>query len=266
MLSFDYIKTDSLDAATMLLRERENATPIAGGMTLLPTIRQGLADPSLLVDVSAIPGLDTIEIDDTGINVGAMARHADVASSAVLQASLPALAGLAAGIGDPQVRNCGTVGGSIANADPAADYPAAVLALDAAIRTTERTIAADEFFTGLFETALHPNELIAAIRFSRPRRAAYTKFAAAASGYAIVGVFVAEFAGGVRVAVTGAGPNVFRLSEAEAALACDFRPDSVLDIYPDAAGLNTDIHAEAAYRAHLTNVMLRRAVKAAVAA
>lgn len=265
MQSLDFLRPQSLAAAATLLREQPDATALAGGMTLLPTMKQRLASPSALVDLGAIGGLDGITVEPSSVTIGALARHGDVAESAELARALPALAALAGGIGDPQVRNRGTLGGSLANADPAADYPAAVLALDTTIRTTEREIAADDFFRGLFETALEPGELIEAVRFARPRRAAYAKFANPASGYAVVGVFVADFPGGVRVAVTGAGPSVFRLASAEAALAAEFSPKAVVDIAVDPGTLNADIHAEAAYRAHLVGVMLRRAVAAALA-
>lgn len=265
MPSLDYVRPSSLEAAMATLRAHPDASVLAGGMTLLPTIKQRLASPTMLIDLNGIAALDTVTVEESHVEIGALARHADVAGSAALAEALPALAELAGGIGDPQVRNRGTIGGALANADPAADYPAAVLALNATIRTTERTLAADEFFTGLFETALEPGELIASVRFARPRRAAYAKFANPASGYAVVGVFVAAFAGGVRVAVTGAGPCVFRLTEAESRLAADFSPEAVVDITLDPADLNADIHAEAAYRAHLVGVMLRRAVRAASA-
>lgn len=265
MQRFDYVRPASLEAAAAVLRETPEAAALAGGMTLLPTLKHRLASPPVLVDIWHLEGHGDIAVEDTAVTIGALARHADVAASPALATALPALAALAGGIGDPQVRHRGTLGGSLATADPAADYPAAVVALDAAIRTTARTIAADEFFTGLFETALEPGELVTAVRFARPRRAAYAKFANAASGYAVVGVFVAEFPGGVRVAVTGAGPSVFRLPAAEAALAADFRPGAVLDLAIDPAELNGDIHAEAAYRAHLVGVMLRRAIDAAIA-
>lgn len=192
-----------------------------------------------------------------------MTIHARVASAPEVRELLPALADLAESIGDPQVRNRGTIGGSIANADPAADYPAAVVGLGATVHTNTRTIAGDDFFTGLFETALEPNELITAVSFPVPKRAAYMKFPNPASRYAIVGVMVSQGGDGVRVAVTGAGPNVFRVPEMEQALAGSFAPEAVEGITVPADGLNADLHASAAYRAHLTTVMAKRAVAAA---
>jgi aerobic carbon-monoxide dehydrogenase medium subunit len=194
--------------------------------------------------------------------IGAMTRHADVNRSDVVKRAVPALAALAGMIGDPAVRNRGTLGGSIANNDPAADYPAAVVALNATVRTNKREIAADQFFTGLFETALQPGEIVTAARFPKVAQANYQKFRNPASRYAIVGVFVAKTPAGVRVAVTGAGPCVFRVPEMEAALAANFTPDAIRDIQIPQDGLNSDIHASAEYRAHLVNVMARRAVAA----
>lgn len=265
MQTFEYVKPASLEAAAAIAREQPEASVIAGGMSLLPTLRHRLARPPLLIDIAGSDAPAGIAVDATGVVIGALARHAEVAASPDLAATLPALAALAGTIGDPQVRNRGTLGGALANADPAADYPAAALALDATIRTTARAIAVDDFFVGMFETALAPGELIASVRFSRPRRAAYEKFRNPASGYAVVGVFVAEFPGCVRVGVTGAGPFAFRLTKAEIALSQDFRPEAVRDIAPDPATLNADIHAEADYRAHLVGVMLRKAVSAAIA-
>jgi carbon-monoxide dehydrogenase medium subunit len=198
------------------------------------------------------------------VTVGAMARHAEVANSADVKKAIPALAMLAGTIGDRQVRAMGTLGGSIANSDPAADYPAAVLGLGATIVTNKRKIAADDFFKGLYETALQPGEIITAVSFPVPKRAAYMKFKNPASRFAIVGVFVAETSGGVRVAVTGAGPCVFRQKDMEKALAAKFDPSSVAGIKQRADGLNTDLHASADYRAHLVTVMARRAVEAAM--
>jgi aerobic carbon-monoxide dehydrogenase medium subunit len=191
-----------------------------------------------------------------------MTLHAAVAASPEIKRAIPALAHLAGVIGDPQVRNRGTLGGSLANNDPAADYPAAVLGLNATVHTSRRTIPADSFFRGLFETALEPGELITAVSFSIPERAAYEKFRHPASRYAVVGVFVARTAGGVRVAVTGAGPCAFRATQLEQALARDFSPDALKGITIPADGLNSDIHAAADYRAHLIGVMARRAVAA----
>jgi carbon-monoxide dehydrogenase medium subunit len=201
-------------------------------------------------------------ITDAGdaIVIGAMTRHAEVNRSAVVQQGIPALAAMAGMIGDPAVRNRGTIGGSIANNDPAADYPAAVLGLAGTVRTTKREIAADDFFTGMFETALEPDEIITAVRLPKPQAAAYQKFRNPASRYAIVGVFIARTSGGVRVAVTGAGPSVFRVPEMEQALARSFTPDAIKDIAIPDDDLNSDIHASAEYRAHLIGVMAKRAV------
>jgi carbon-monoxide dehydrogenase medium subunit len=196
--------------------------------------------------------------------IGAATPHADVAASSVVRECIPALAALAGEIGDPAVRHKGTLGGSVANNDPAADYPAAVLALDASIKTTGRTIAADDFFTGMFETALQPGELLTEIAFAMPERAGYAKFPNPASRYAMVGVFVAEFAGSVRVAVTGAAPCVFRIAEMEAALAKAFTPEAIAHIAVPSDGLNSDLFGSAKYRAHLIGIMARRAVAAAI--
>ena len=223
-----------------------------------------LANPSDLIDLSGLDDLKGIKQEGNAIVVGAMTIHAQVASAPEVKEHLPALADLAESIGDPQVRNRGTIGGSIANADPAADYPAAVLGLGATVHTSTRTIAADDFFTGFFETALEPNELITAVSFPIPKRAAYMKFPNPASRYAIVGVMVSDGDDGVRLAVTGAGSSVFRVTEMEQALAGDFAPEMVEQIDVSADGLNEDLHASADYRAHLITVMAKRAVAAAV--
>jgi len=261
MRSFAYHRPGSLDEALALLGDEE-ARPLAGGMTLLPVMKQRLAMPDALVDLAAID-LAGIARSGDHIVVGAMTRHAAVAASPLVRAAIPALADLAGGIGDPAVRNRGTIGGSIANADPAADYPAAVLGLGATVVTSAREIAGDDYFTALFETALAPGELVTAVRFPVPFAAAYAKFASPASRFAIVGVFVARFAGGVRVAVTGAAASVFRVTAMEAALAERFDPSAIEGIGVPAEGLNGDIHADAHYRAHLVGVMARRAVAAA---
>jgi carbon-monoxide dehydrogenase medium subunit len=213
-----------------------------------------------VVDLNGIKELAGIKVEGNGVTIGGMTRHADVASSAEVKAAIPALAHLAGHIGDPQVRNRGTMGGSVANNDPAADYPAAVLALNATITTNSRKIAADDFFKGLFETALEGDELITAISFPKAEKAGYMKFPNPASRYAMVGVFVAKTASGVRVAVTGAGPCVFRVKAMEDALAKNFSSDAIKDIKVPADGLNSDIHGSAEYRAHLVTVMARRAV------
>lgn len=264
MRDFAYHKPATVAAAAGLLATIEDAKVLAGGMTLLPTMKQRLATPEALVDLSALQ-LAGIEEADGIVTIGAMTCHADVAASSVLDRCLPGLAGLAGGIGDPQVRHRGTIGGSIANNDPAADYPAALLALGAEVVTDRRRIAADDFFVGLFETALAPGEIVTAVRLPVVRRAAYAKFRSPASRYALAGVFVASLPGGVRVAVTGAGPAVFRLQAAEAALDRSFTPEAARAVAVDPAGLNSDIHADAVYRAHLVGVMAARAVAAAIA-
>ncbi len=213
-----------------------------------------------MVDLNGIKELAGIKVEGNGVTIGGMTRHADVASSADVKAAIPALAHLAGHIGDPAVRNRGTMGGSVANNDPAADYPAAVVALNATITTNNRKIAADDFFKGLFETALEEGELITAISFPKAEKAGYMKFPNPASRYAMVGVFVAKTASGVRVAVTGAGPCVFRVKAMEDALAKNFSSDAIKDIKIPADGLNSDIHGSAEYRAHLVTVMARRAV------
>ena len=263
MYAFNYHRPDSLEAAIAVLADADDGRLLAGGQTLIPTLKQRLASPSDVVDLASVPGLGGIGREGDTIVIGAMSRHAEVAASAEVRGAIPALASLADGIGDPQVRNCGTIGGSIANADPAADYPAVVVALGATIRTDRRTIAADDFFTDLFETALEEGEIVLSVSFPIPRRAAYSKFPNPASRYAIVGVMVAETASGVRVAVTGAGDRVFRIGAMEVALGHSFGADAIADISIPQDGLNEDIHASAEYRAHLVGVMARRAVAAA---
>ena len=259
MYEFDYTRPASLDDAARGLGDAD-AKLVAGGMTLIPTLKMRLAKPSQLIDLGAIPGLKDISEDGDTIVIGAMTRHAEVNRSAVVRGAIPALAALAGMIGDPAVRNRGTIGGSIANNDPAADYPAAVVGLNAFVRTNKREIAADSFFTGLFETALGEGEIVTGVRFPKPLAANYQKFKNPASRYAIVGVFVARTAGGVRVAVTGAGACVFRVPAMEAALAANFSADAIKDIQIPDTDLNSDIHASAEYRAHLVTVMARRAV------
>jgi aerobic carbon-monoxide dehydrogenase medium subunit len=261
MYEFDYSRPTSLNDAASGLGDAD-AKLVAGGMTLVPTLKMRLAKPSQLIDLGAIASLKGISEDGDAIVIGAMTRHADVNRSAVVKRAIPALAALAGMIGDPAVRNRGTIGGSIANNDPAADYPAAVVALNAVVRTNKREIAADNFFTGLFETALGEGEIVTGVRFPKVAQANYQKFKNPASRYAIVGVFVARSPAGVRVAVTGAGACVFRVPAMEAALAGSFTADSIKDIAIPDTDLNSDIHASAEYRAHLVNVMARRAVAA----
>jgi carbon-monoxide dehydrogenase medium subunit len=265
MYAFDYHRPASLAEAAQLLADRPEARLIAGGMTLIPTLKQRLASPGDLVDLAAIAGLRGIVVTGDSVAIGAMTPHAAVAASPEIAAVLPALAALAEGIGDRQVRNRGTIGGSISNADPAADYPAAVVGLGATVLTDRREIAADDFFTGMFETALEPGEIVRQVVFPIPRAASYAKFPNPASRYAVVGVFVARFPDAVRVAVTGAGPSVFRIPEMEAALAADFSPAAIAGIAVPADELNSDPHATAEYRAHLVGVMATRAVAAAAA-
>ena len=263
MYDFHYHRPKTLAEAARLLKGKDEARPMSGGMTLIPTLKQRLAKPSDVVDLGGIKELAGIKVEGNNVVIGGMTRHADVASSADVKSAIPALAHLAGHIGDPAVRNRGTMGGSVANNDPAADYPAAVLALGATITTNTGKHTADSFFKGLFETALADGELITSISFPKAEKAAYMKFPNPASRYAMVGVFVAKTAGGVRVAVTGAGPCVFRVKAMEDALAKNFSSAAIKDIKIPADGLNSDIHASAEYRAHLVNVMARRAVDAA---
>ncbi len=263
MYDFTYQKAKSVADAAKAVAAASDGKLMAGGMTLIPTLKQRLARPSDLIDLGGIAELRGIKREGNAVVVGAMTRHVEVATSDAVKGAIPALAQLAGMIGDPAVRNRGTIGGSIANNDPAADYPAAVLGLGATVITNKRRIAGDEFFKGMFETALEPDEIITAVSFPIPEKAAYTKFRNPASRYAIVGVFVAKTAGGVRVAVTGAGPVVFRQRDMEAALGKSFTADAVANIKVRPDGLNSDIHASAEYRAHLVTVMAKRAVAAA---
>jgi aerobic carbon-monoxide dehydrogenase medium subunit len=261
---FRYLRATSLKDAEALFASTPDAKYIAGGQTLIPTMKQRLAAPSALIDVSRIAALSFIRRENTMLVIGAGTPHAAVAASSEIRAALPALSTLAGLIGDPAVRHKGTLGGSVANNDPAADYPAAVLALGATVKTTRRTIAADAFFTGLFQTALKDGELISEIAFPIPSRAGYAKFPHPASRYALVGVFVAQFPNAVRVAVTGAGSCVFRIAEMERALSKTFVPDSIASIRVAPDALNSDLFGSAEYRAHLVTVMAKRAVAAAL--
>ena len=263
MYDFEYHRAASLDDAAGKLKAADDGTLVAGGMTLIPTLKLRLASPSHLIDISGLAELGGIKVECDAVVIGAATTHAAVAASPDVRAKIPALADLAEHIGDAQVRNRGTLGGSVANNDPAADYPAACLALGATIRTDNREIAADDFFKGLFETALDAGEIITQIAFSVPDKAAYQKFPNPASRFALVGVFVAKGSAGVRVAITGAGQDgVFRMAEMETALTKNFSPDAISDGAVSADGLNADIHAAADYRAHLIGVMARRAVAA----
>ncbi len=259
MYEFTYRRAESLAEARRLYESAPDAQYLAGGHTLLPTMKQRLASPDAVIDLAGVADLQGIRRDGGAVTVGALATHAEVAASALVAAAIPALAALAEGIGDPQVRNRGTIGGSIANNDPAADYPAAVVGLGATVRTDRREIAGDDFFTGMFETALEPGELVVAVSFPVPEAACYVKFPNPASRYAIVGVMVARTAGGARVAVTGAASCVFRAGAMERALDRDFAPGALDGIAVPDSDLNDDLHASAEYRAHLVGIMARRA-------
>jgi carbon-monoxide dehydrogenase medium subunit len=264
MYEFKYHRPATVRQAANLLTKNEDAKLVAGGHTLVPVMKQRLASPPHLVDLSHVEGLDTIEVKGRNLVIGAMARHAEVANSATVGEAIPALAHLASLIGDPAVRHRGTIGGSIANNDPTADYPAACLALGATIVTNKRKLKAEEFFLGLFTTALEPDEIITKVSFPLAKKAAYVKFRNQASRYALVGVFVARRPSDVRVAVTGAGGNgVFRVTAFEEALQKRFSPKVLEGIPVSAEGLNSDIHGSAEYRAHLIGVLARRAVDAA---
>ncbi len=262
MYSFDYQRPNSTAAAVSALQG--DARFLAGGQSLVQAMRLRLSSSECLVDLGGVTELKGVRREGDKLVVGAMTTHAAVAASAEVKQAIPALAELAGGIGDPMVRNMGTIGGAIANADPAACYPAGVLGLGATVQTNQRTIAADDFFTGLYETALKPGELITAVSFPIPQRAAYVKYKQPASRFALVGVLVAQTAGGVRVAVTGAKGSVFRVPELEAALAASFTADAAKNVKLSADGMNTDLHASAEYRAAMISVMASRAVAAAL--
>ena len=265
MYAFSYHSPKTVRQAAGLLGKADDAKILAGGQTLLPTMKQRLASPANIIDISKVEGLSGIEQKGRNIVIGATARHVDVATSPIVQQAIPALAELAGGIGDAHVRNRGTIGGSIANNDPAADYPSAVLALNATIITNKRKIPADEFFQGMFTTALEEGEVIVKVSFPIPSKAAYEKFPNPASRYALVGVFVAKRGAEVRAAVTGAGSNgVFRSVNVEAALNGRFNAKSLDGVSVSADGLNGDIHASSDYRAHLIPVIAKRAVTKAL--
>jgi carbon-monoxide dehydrogenase medium subunit len=252
--------------AVSLLRKVENARPLAGGQSLVAALKLRLARPAALVDLGALEELRGIRLDGATLSVGALTRHAEVAASKDVAIGIPALARVADGIGDRQVRNQGTLGGALANNDPAADYPAAVLGLGATITTNKRAIAADKFFTGFLETALKPGEVIVSVAFPLPKRAAYVKFRNPASRFALVGVFVSESAGTVRVAVTGAGKEgVFRVKPMEKRLTENFSPEAIAKVKVAPDDLASDVQASAEYRAHLVTVLAQRAVAAAIA-
>lgn len=261
MYAFNYHRPASLAEAAGLLAANEEAKLLAGGQTLIPVLKQRLARPSDLIDIGQLSELQGIAREGGTLVIGAAARHAAVASSDVVRAAVPALAFLAGEIGDPQVRHMGTLGGSIANNDPSADYPAALLALNATVHTTKRSIPADSFFTGLFETALARDELITRVEFPIPDAAAYEKFPSPASRYALAGAFVARNRAGIRLAVTGVGPVVFRQKEMEAALSGSFTPGSLDGVAVSPDGFTSDLHASAEYRAHLLRIVTKRAVE-----
>ena len=263
MYAFQYRKAKTLQEAVDWLAKDEEARPLSGGMTLLPTLKARLAQPSQLIDIAGLGELAGIENKNGVLTIGAATRYYQIATSPVVREVLPALASLVSTVADPQVRNRGTLGGSVANNDPAADSPAAVLALNATVITNKREIAADDFFQGMFTTALEPGELVVKVAFPLPRAAAYCKFPHPASGYAMAGVFIAQTAAGVRVTVTGAGASgVFRWSEAEQALAKDMSAAAIDKLTLAAEDLNEDIHGSREYRAQLVKVMAGRAAAA----
>ena len=261
MYETNYHRASSVEDAASKVSGADDGKFLAGGMTLLPTMKARLAAPSDLVDLTHVESMHGISSEGGTVKIGAMTTHHDVHTSAAVKSACPALAELAGWIGDPAVRHRGTIGGSVANNDPAADYPSALLALGATIHTNKREIAADDFFTGMFETALEDDEIITAVSFSAPEAAAYEKFRNPASRYAMAGVFVAKTGGGVRVAVTGAGSDgVFRASDMEAALASNMSADALDGCDQDAGRMLSDIHGTSQYRAHLVKVMAKRAV------
>lgn len=260
MHDFVYQRPATLDEALRLGRTMFDARWLAGGHSLVPALKQRLATVGTLIDVRHLPQLQGIAVTDDHVSVGAATTHAQVAASQPVQSAMPGLAHLASCIADAQVRHMGTLGGAIAHADPAADYPAAVVACDAQIETSTRTVAAADFFRGMFETALAPGELVLRVKFRRPLACAYEKFRNPASGYATVGVFVARYADGVRVGVTGAGPGAFRWQQAEALLNQRFEVAALQGLALSPQGLNDDLHASAEYRAALAGVLLQDAV------
>jgi aerobic carbon-monoxide dehydrogenase medium subunit len=264
MYAFTYERPKNVADAVKLLKKADDAKILAGGQTLLPAMKLRLASPATIVDLSGVKGLSGIKASGKAVVIGAMTKHAEVMTSAAVQKAIPALAHLVSLIGDPAVRNKGTIGGSLANNDPSADYPAAALGLGATIHTNKRKIEADKFFKGLFETALADDEIIESVSFPVPEKAGYEKFPNPASRFALVGVFVSKSKDGVRVAVTGAGEGgVFRVKEMEAALAKNWSPKAIEGIKVPAKNMIADLHGTAEYRAHLIGVMARRAVAAA---
>ncbi len=262
MYAFTFERPTSVADAAKLAAA--GAKVLAGGQTLLASMKLRLSSPEQLADLGGINGLSSIKKEGNAVVIGAMARHADVGSNADVKAAIPALAALANGIGDRQVRAMGTLGGSVANNDPSACYPSALMALGATVHTTSRTIAADDYFQGMFTTALKDGELITGVSFPVPKRAAYMKFKQTASRFAMIGIFVAQTDSGVRVAVTGGGNGVFRHAGLEAALNASFTSEAVAAVKIDSSELSSDIHASAAYRANLISVMTQRAVAQAL--
>lgn len=260
MYQFNYHTPATLEEVRSLFTDAEDGVYLAGGQTLIPTMKQRLAAPTDVIDLAGVSGMTGIEVSAEFVRVAALTKHDEVASSPEIRATLPVLADVAEEIGDAQVRNAGTMGGSVANSDPAADYPAAVIGLGATIHTQSREIAADDYFKNIFETALVAGEIITHIDYPVPTRAAYAKFPNPASRYAVVGVLVAEFNGSIRVGVTGAGPCAFRATGIEDVLNADLTPGALDGVEVPDAGFNSDLHASAEYRAHLVKIMAKRAV------
>lgn len=263
MYAFDYARPSSLADAASKASAGDNRY-LAGGQSLIQSMKLRLASAETLIDLGGIADLKGISVSGNAVTIGAATKHADVAASAEVRKAIPALADLAGGIGDPMVRNMGTLGGSIANADPAACYPSAVVALGATIKTNKRTLDGDTFFKGLYETALEPGEIIVSVSFPIPEKAAYVKFKQPASRFALVGVFVAKFASGVKVGVTGAKSSAFRATELEKALSASFTADAAAKVQMPATDINSDLHGSAEYRAAMISVMAARAVTKAL--
>jgi len=261
MYGFKYHRPQTIEEATKIFAACEEGSYLAGGHTLLPSMKQRLAAPTDLIDLADISSMRGIREEKDCVVIGALTKHEEVASSELLHNAIPSIADLAGNIGDAQVRNRGTMGGSIANSDPAADYPSAVLGLGAVLVSDKREIEADEFFLGMFETVLEEGEILKEVRFPKPEASVYKKFPNPASRYAVVGVFVARTMGLVRVAITGAGPCVFRAREIEEILTKDFSAEAIRNVRLDADLMNDDMHASADYRANLCVVMAQRAVR-----
>ena len=260
MYNFNYHRPTSIEQAVEIFIDSEDASYLAGGHTLLPSMKQRLASPTDIIDLGGISSLVGIKCENDSVVIGALTKHEEVATSALVSREIPSIAKLASNIGDAQVRNRGTIGGSIANSDPAADYPAAVLGLDATLLTNKRQIKADDFFVDMFETALEEGEILQEVKFPKPEISVYKKLPNPASRYAVVGVFIARRDGQVRVAITGAGPSVFRASELESRLVESFSVDAIENVTLENELMNDDMHASSAYRASLCVVMAKRAV------